>query len=159
MLLALAKRIMRRPADFIIGGADNPYMHRWYVIPRNRWFNIYLHRIVRSDDDRALHDHPWMNCSILLQGMYVEWKPDQRGEYCYGMPLVGVLRTAGSIVFRKARAPHRLEVPTDGDEVISLFITGPNVRDWGFYAPQGWVHWQEFTDPSDPGLYRPKVVA
>ena len=69
-LLAKANNIMRRPPDFIIGEPANPYLIRWWVIPRNRWFNIYLHEIRRSDDDRALHDHPWLNCSILLHGGY-----------------------------------------------------------------------------------------
>ena len=72
MLLALARRVMRRPPDFVIGGSDRPYMHPWWLIPRNPWFNVYLHRIMRSDDDRALHDHPWVNCSVLLEGSYVE---------------------------------------------------------------------------------------
>src|SRR5690242_14714107 len=62
----------RRPPDVIIGGRDRPYMLRWFVIPRNRFFNIYLHHFHRSDDDRALHDHPWLNLSIILQGEYVE---------------------------------------------------------------------------------------
>jgi hypothetical protein len=48
-----------RPPDFVIGG-DSPYMLRWWIIPRNKFFNIYLHRFLRSDDDRALHDHPWV---------------------------------------------------------------------------------------------------
>lgn len=67
-----------RPADFIIGGAENPYIYRWWVIPRNTIFNIYLHKIVRDDDDRALHDHPWVNCSIILKGRYVEVTPRGR---------------------------------------------------------------------------------
>jgi hypothetical protein len=61
-----------RKPDFIIGGADEPYMLRWWVIPRNRFFNIYLHHFLRSDEDRALHDHPWLNCSWLLDGRYTE---------------------------------------------------------------------------------------
>jgi hypothetical protein len=48
-------------------------MRRWWVIPRNKFFNIYLHHFLHSDDDRALHDHPWWNVSILLRsGSYVE---------------------------------------------------------------------------------------
>ena len=89
----------RRPPDFIIGKPGSPYMRRWYVIPRNRWFNIYLHNIVRSDDNRALHDHPWWNLSILLKGSYREVTPD--GTF---------VRGAGSMVFRRATAAHRLEV-------------------------------------------------
>ena len=65
---------MRKP-DFIIGPKDAPYLRRWWIIPRNRLFNIYLHQILRSDDDRALHDHPWINCSIILKGRYMEVTP------------------------------------------------------------------------------------
>ena len=62
----------RRPPDFIVGGKEDPYMLRWWIIPRNRWFNVYLHNFLRSDDDRAHHDHPWWNFSILLRGEYTE---------------------------------------------------------------------------------------
>jgi hypothetical protein len=62
---------MVRP-DFIIGGTENPYLLRWWVIPRNRWFNIYPHHMLRDDDPRALHDHPWWNVSIVLKGGYME---------------------------------------------------------------------------------------
>lgn len=156
MFLWFALRLMaRRAPDFVIGGADRPYMQRWWVIPRNRWFNIYLHKIIRSDDDRALHDHPWLNCSILLKGSYVEIVPAAL-PYKYGDRTVVKVRHAGSVVTRRAVQPHRLEIIDE--PVISLFITGPNVRTWGFYAPQGWVNWKDFTDPDDPGLYRPQVA-
>jgi hypothetical protein len=62
---------MREP-DLYIGGKDDPYLLRWYLIPRNRFFNVYLHKIVRSDDDRALHDHPWWWLSVMLKGRYAE---------------------------------------------------------------------------------------
>ncbi len=61
-----------RPPDFIIGGKNDPYVRRWWIIPRNRFFNIYLHQFLHSDDDRALHDHPWVNFSYLLRGGYLE---------------------------------------------------------------------------------------
>ena len=44
---------MRDP-DFVIGRPGKPYLLRWWVIQRNRWFNIYLHQILENDDDRAL---------------------------------------------------------------------------------------------------------
>lgn len=34
-----------------------------------------VHRIMRSDLARALHDHPWHNASLLLQGGYWEVQP------------------------------------------------------------------------------------
>jgi hypothetical protein len=71
-LQAWARSVMERKPDFVIG-AD--YLRRWWVIPRNRWFNIYLHRIRHDDDDRALHDHPWANITLVLKGAYVEHTP------------------------------------------------------------------------------------
>jgi hypothetical protein len=32
-----------------------------------------------------------------------------------------------------------------GERAVSLFMTGPKVREWGFACPKGWVHWRDFT--------------
>ena len=42
-----------RTPDFVIGDAHNPYMLRWWLLPDNDYFNIYLHHILRSDDGNA----------------------------------------------------------------------------------------------------------
>ena len=122
-----------REPDFVICPADNPYLRRWWIVPRNEACNVYLHEILRSDDDRALHDHPWPNTSMLIDGGYVEVTPD--GEFA---------RDAGWVGSRTADTAHRLIIP-DGGRAISLFITGPKVRGWGFLCPRGWVHWRDFT--------------
>lgn len=134
-----------RPADVIIGGLENPYMFRWYVIPRNPIFNIYLHIFMRSDDDRALHDHPWLNFSWLIAGTYVEHQILQGGIN------LKIQRFACDWVFRRTgKLAHRIEL-VDGP-CTTLFITGPRYRSWGFHCPQlGWVHWRDFTNPKDPG--------
>ncbi len=130
---------MRRDPDFVIGPVDNPYLRRWWIVPRNELCNVYLHEVLRSDDDRALHDHPWVNTSMILAGGYHEHTPD------------GVFwREPGWVGHREATALHRLVVP-DGGRAITLFMTGPIVREWGFACPQGWVPWQEFTNPANPG--------
>jgi hypothetical protein len=59
---------VRIPGDMSIP----PYMLRWWKIRRNAFFNVYYHIVRRSDDDTALHDHPWWNFSILLEGSYTE---------------------------------------------------------------------------------------
>lgn len=138
---------MRKP-DFVIGEEDRPYIHRWWVIPRNRFFNVYLHRIMRDDDDRALHDHPWWNVSIILKGAYREIR---QGGY-------RKIHRRGSIVFRRATCAHRLELPVENGGITycwSLFITGRRVREWGFHCPQGWRVWREFVDPVKTGLRGP----
>lgn len=128
-----------RPPDFIIGTRENPYLMRWWLIPKNRLFNVYLHKILRSDDDRALHDHPWWNVSIILAGYYVECLPGEVRKY----------RGRGSMVFRRATQAHRLELKWMRDKeqpepVWTLFITGPKIREWGFLCPKGWRHWRDF---------------
>lgn len=158
----LIPRALQREPDFVIGGHDNPYMMRWWLTPwsgvgrtmpedrRTRWQrfcsvlpNIYLHYVARSDDDRALHDHPWINGSLLLRGSYIEHTIAAGGVH---------YRTrvqAGDLVLRRAGAAHRLEI--DAGPCWSLFFTGFRTREWGFHCPNGWVHWRQFTNPTDGG--------
>jgi len=152
-LRRLPARWGRKP-DFVIGTVRDPYLLRWWVIPRNRWFNIYLHNIRRDDEDRALHDHPWWNMSLLLKGRLWEHFPD------------GSVRRLRRFVpyLRKATAQHRLEVGSRRDDsrdipfpknVWTLFITGPKIRAWGFQCPEdspagGWRPWQDFVG-DNPG--------
>lgn len=143
------------PPHFTIGKPGSPYMQRWYVIPRNRFFNIYLHRVVRSDDDRALHDHPWINLSIVLRGGYLEILPVRPPTADDPMPYQhAVWRGPGSVVLRRPTAAHRLVID-QGQTCWSLFVTGPNVRAWGFWCPRGWRHWQDFVDMTNTGAVGP----
>lgn len=129
---------------FIIGEPDEPYLKRWFVIPRNRWFNIYLHHFHRSDDDRALHDHPWINCSILLHGSYLEHIPD--GSISLRRPTLKFWHWP----VRSATASHRVEL-IDGRRVWTLFLTGRKTRIWGFHCPKGWIPWTEFVELTAEG--------
>jgi hypothetical protein len=140
----------RREPDWIIGAATPvPYMRRWFLIPKNRFLNIYIHHFQRSDDTFELHDHPWANMSVVLKGGYVEVMP-MRGtdpkdrDWHYR-----ISRTDGDVVVRWASAPHRVEAlrwdnPGYGSDAWTLFITGPHVREWGFWTKAGWKHWRDF---------------
>lgn len=146
----LISHALRRAPDFQIGGAENPYCNRWWVIPRNRWFNIYLHQFVRDDDDRALHCHPWPNCSILLRGTYREILFAERPKPNKPLPAtIEKQRQRWRPVFRRGSTAHRIVLPRIADAPTScwsLFLTGPVVRSWGFWCPKGrWVHWRDFT--------------
>lgn len=135
-----------RKADVAIGGSENPYMLRWYILPRNRWLNVYLHKFCRDDDDRAMHDHPWWFVSLMLAGRYIEHSfGSVRGvDFTHTQT-----RAIGSIAFRPATHRHRVELlkRPDGSAVPcwTLVITGPRVREWGFWCPKGFVHWRDFT--------------
>ena len=145
-LLNLAHQAMLAPPDFIIGGSEDPYLLRWHLTPRGDGPGIYVHHFLRSDDDRALHDHPYASTSILLEGSYLEHLPGG----------VAVMRNQGETVSRDAETPHRVELlPRATGEglhpVTTMFLCGPRVRDWGFHCPQGWRPWQEFVDSRDKG--------
>lgn len=155
--MSIRDRILRwarnRNPDFVIGGPTRPYLRRHWLIPRNRFFNVYVHEFLRSDDDRALHDHPWaFNASWLLEGEYVEHTISEGGIE------VRTRRKAGDWKFRWGPAPHRVELiglRGLGMPLIpcwTVFFTGPIVRAWGFHCPeQGWIPWQRFTAADDPG--------
>lgn len=133
--------VARRQPDYIVG-ADNPdgaYLLRWWLLPRNRLLNVYLHQFLRSDDDRALHDHPWAWCSLLLKGRYIEHTIRAGGIHRRRVRLPGTLRCA------LPSTAHRVEV-LPGEGAWTIFVTGPRVRRWGFHCPaQGWIDYRHFT--------------
>lgn len=150
-LVNLVLGLARRPPNLEIGGHERPYLRRWFLIPRNPVFNIYLHQFCRDDDDRALHDHPWVNCSLLLSGEY--WEAVFRAPPHHGGPLPAIdlkLRRPGRPVIRRAAMAHRVILKRDANgnpiQCWSLFLTGPRLRSWGFWCPAGrWIHWRSFT--------------
>jgi len=117
------------------------YLHRWHILPRNRWLNVYLHRFTGSDDERALHCHPWPSVSILLRGNLLEVMPGKFREIPRWVP-----------VLRRANHKHRLV--HWGKPTWTLFITGPRrhfpgtkIPMWFFHCVNGKKPWYEMTSP------------
>lgn len=69
---------LARKPDLCVGGEVNPYMRRWYVIPRNRLLNIYVHQFMRDDEDRAQRGG-----STTAHGWFV-WEAPFLGESSIG---------------------------------------------------------------------------
>jgi len=137
LLRKLVDKVTRRPPDQVIGGTRRPYLLRWCLIPKNRFFNVYIHVFFRSDDDRALHDHPWFWFSYLIQGSYAE----RTKKKCK-------VKREGSFRVRSPWTAHRIILMGDVEgkliPVTTLFITGPRIRKWGFHCEEGWVHEDEY---------------
>lgn len=131
--------IARRPPDLIIGGAEDPYMHRWYLI-RSRFGAVYLHWIIRDDDD-VPHDHPWHNASFVLENGFFDCR---NGKRLWLKP--------GSFMRRIATVPHRIELRKKYGRPIpalSLFFMGKKIREWGFHCPNRWIPWREFVGQTE----------
>jgi hypothetical protein len=139
------------------------WLHR--VISRH--IAIRAHTILRSDTDRHLHDHPSWSLSIVLDGGYWEvtaknlapqdawvWEGLEKfiraGQAVASEELraraaeLGIYwRGPGAVVFRSAKAAHRLILPP-GTITRSIFILGRKTNRWGFYTAQGKVHWKDY---------------
>lgn len=93
------------------------YISRYYIVFR-RWswigdlFNVFLHRIWRSDAANEVHTHPGGSISIILTGGYVEHTP--KGSF---------VRKPGDIVFRGRDYAHRIELRASDDPCYTLFMT------------------------------------
>lgn len=133
ILYRLALATLGEP-DFVIRpDGENTYLRRWWLRRERSKGSVYLHQILRDDDDRALHDHPWHNTSIVLHGVLREVFENGGTR----------LLKPGSFTPRVATDAHRLEVVKG--PVWTLFITGPVLREWGFWCGERWVHWEDFT--------------
>lgn len=138
-LTAILATAQVRDPDFIIGGKDDPYLRRWQLRQEGPSGGLYLHQILRDDDDRALHDHPWDFSVYIIEGAYREIRDDCPDGEVY---------RAGSYRHIKAETAHRLIVL---EPLWTLCFIGPRRREWGFHCPQGWIPWQQFTAADDKG--------
>ena len=94
-----------------------PFMVRYYLLfcKRPRWFpfNIFLHKILKSDLG-DLHDHYWSYLTIILKGGY--WETMENATFWRG---------SGYIGFRNSSNKHSLRV-SKGKTVWTLIFVGPN---------------------------------
>lgn len=137
------------------------YLRRYYVYRGKRRPHVYIHHILLSDDDRALHCHPWAFKSFMFWGSYVEVMPSSQLSHYEAVAVVrrgqGHLfpdEVHGEVIHRKFSAPCflRREDPTEfhrlilepGKSTWTMVFTGPRVREWGFMLKTGWVEWRKF---------------
>lgn len=150
----------QRPPDEVIGPGlrsrlrdghvpvAKAFLHRWFLKPKNTINNWYLHNFTRDDEDRALHDHPWWNLSILLDGSYIEHSIAKGGVHHREV------LTAGDMKLRSPWDAHRVEcIKVDREPIPcwSLFITGPTQHGWGFHCPGEWKPVRKFADDGGCG--------
>ena len=111
---------------------------RRYRLLGTPWFNIYLHEIRHSDEDRHMHDHPWNYTSFILKGSYFEQRmfyPNFRvmGSGTYGPQ---------DLLERDSRDVHRLTIKSP--VVWTLVITSGRERVWGYQTSQGWIDFKTY---------------
>ena len=142
---ALISRAQRTPYTHIMSadGSDY-YMGRWWLFnpypasgadKRKGWGwlpSVRIHHIMREDQDRDLHDHPWNARTIVLQGGYTE---DRNGTHFVRIP--------GDTATLRFEEYHRINYVTDGG-VYTIFITWKQRGEWGFNVNGKKVPWREY---------------
>ena len=97
---------------------DTNYMRRWTI--ETPLGQIRLHHILRSDNDRHYHDHPFDFVSLILSGGYIEHRPNQPQR----------LYLPKSVLVRKAKDLHYLKLL--GRDAWTLVFATNRKRAWGF---------------------------
>jgi hypothetical protein len=120
------------------------YMGRWWLFNSypygsdgagRRWSwlpSVRIHHIMRADQDRDHHDHPWNARTIILEGQYTE----ERGKQL-------ITRIPGDTATLNFGEYHRIAQVSDGG-VWTLFITGRKRGTWGFLVDGKKVPWREY---------------
>lgn len=137
-------------------GPDDVYLIRYYVI-RSKYMNVFIHQFLRSDRD-DLHDHPWNFCTYLVKGAYTENKYNEALNKVESTRRQNTVTRANGIVtwirqntlvFRKATDQHQVVVDRDLKEsekdqaALTLFISGPTKREWGFIKEEDSMFYNE----------------
>lgn len=117
-----------------------PYLERYYVFLKDRKlfpFNVFLHKFLKSDPD-DVHDHPWPYATLILKGGYWEWVAEfnANGEK---VREVRHWRAPGHFRICRADSFHRIELDPSVT-CWTLFMPGPQRRQWGFLVGNQWVH-------------------
>lgn len=124
--------------------SNEPYLERYYLFLKDRKkfpFNIFLHKFLKSDPD-DLHDHPWPYATLILKGGYYEWIEKFNSD---GVKIGQERMWRGPGHFRicGAKTYHRIELKPDVD-CWTLFMPGPQQREWGFQVDNKWIQWEEY---------------
>jgi hypothetical protein len=125
---------------------NEPYLERYYLFIKDRKrfpFNVFLHKFLKSDPD-DVHDHPWSYATLILKGGYWEWIPQFNSQ---GQKIAEIAKWRGPGHFRVSSATsyHRVELDPSV-ECWTLFMPGPQTREWGFLTRQGWVQHEQYLD-------------
>jgi len=99
---------------------------------------VRVHEILRSDEGRDPHDHPWPYVTIVLRGGYYEAVYDDDGFW-----LDTKWHGPGSVLFRPSGTWHMLTLPS-GRPATTLFITGRKAQTWGFNVNGKKVPYREY---------------
>lgn len=126
-----------------IAKGDDVYMERYWLFNpldvetkciKYSWipFSIRIHKILKEDQDRHMHDHPWDCRTFILKGQYLEERVD--GVYA---------RREGTTATIAFDDYHKI-LHVYGDCVYTMFVTGKYKGVWGFLVDGIKIKYKEY---------------
>lgn len=134
------------------------YMERWWLFNpyqadpvtgsrgnrKIRWLPaVRVHHILRADDARDLHDHPWNARTIILKGWYAERRITALVHD--SVVVQQYLRETGDTQSINFGEYHSIDGVSQGG-VYTLFFTWDYVGMWGFLVDGVKVPWQQYVN-------------
>lgn len=152
----LVDRLLRR--EDIGDDGEGPYLRRWTLLSAFGW-KLYLHRFMRSDTGRDLHDHPCDVICFVFRGRYVETTiadPPLAAACEPGPPITmkPSLKVCAAPCLRRFRAEHihRIDLFSENEgRTWSLCLFFPKRKPWGFILDNGtWIRWDAYPRKPPP---------
>lgn len=138
----------------IVSKDGKVHFRRWRLLS-TPWFNIFIHNILRSDEEAHPHDHPWSFLSFVLWGGYTEaWLPFN-GDRAFrdGLALHKSVRKPGGIVYHNAKDFHKLTLLKESAWTV-MFTIGKRRPSWGYQTEQGWIDHKDYRELKHEGKLR-----
>ena len=115
------------------------YLKRWYIFKSKR-LTLFVHKFEKSDEDMALHDHPWAFFVIPIWRGYYEYNLKGKSR---SYPII-------SMRYRNRDYRHRV-VLIDRKPSWSLFFHGVKSGLWGFWPGGKFVNNNQWWIDNDCG--------
>jgi len=131
LLAHLLYRLTANRPTRLIKISGQAYLERYFLC-QVLGITVYLHRFVRDDKDRALHNHPWKHAiSLVLTGGYTEHQGLLMGRTPDGIDTV--LTTVKPVKwFNHIRHSSHHQIVRVKPETWTLFMHTRRRFEWGF---------------------------
>lgn len=139
---------------FTIYKEDEIYLDRLRLV-QTPWFGVYLHKIYKPDEDRAVHDHPWAFASWVLRGGYTETFVPAPRQWVSTTGHVSRSQTWRRWSFHRMGLQSAHQIVKVQPKTVTLVLVGRKKKDWGFWPEPGvFVRWQDYLSSENAATTR-----
>lgn len=128
------------------------YMWRGWIVKRRLNLPcVRLHHIMKPDEARSLHSHPFNFRTIILRGWYIQevplrYWPKQKNDVRTFKMLPGMQASCYYNEGGQTSNLHRITQVSKGGCWTLFIMWGGKRDDWGFMTKQGYVNYKDYSE-------------